>query len=342
MKQYLTKRNMIIGAVAVVIVSSSILIYIFSNTGKNPDPDLINYEITEFAQFDTGGDTHDVEVHYGIAFISDMRADQLVILNVSDPINPQLISTFQTEDNHGLTVVAKSPTDMICYLACDDMGLDIINVSEPAFPVLLSNYDPTSAIDELTIRDDLAYLVSQNKGLEVINISDPAVPIKLGSITYGNVGTKVNVVLKEGCAYLTDQNRGLFVVNITDPANMSIIGRYEDSFGFGFMDIEGDLLAIPDERTIKIFNVSDPTTPWLITEITDAGTNIAVSIVNELLYVAGNSPCFEIYDISDLTAVEKVVSSTGLGTGVGLWVENDFIYLALMSNDFRILQLKQS
>ena len=81
-------------------------------------------------------------------------------------------------------------------------------MSDPAFPVLLSKYDPTSAIDELTIRDDLAYLVSQNKGLEVINISDPSAPIKLGSISYGVVGTKVNVVLKDECAFLSDQNAG--------------------------------------------------------------------------------------------------------------------------------------
>ena len=116
MKQYLTKRNFTIGAVAFVIIISSVLIYIFSNLRK---PDEITYSITELAEFGTGGDTHDIEVHYGIAFISDMDADQLVILNVSDPQNPHLISTYQADDNHGLAIVAKSPTDMICYLACD-------------------------------------------------------------------------------------------------------------------------------------------------------------------------------------------------------------------------------
>lgn len=59
-------------------------------------------------------------------------------------------------------------------------GLHLLDVGQPAAPVLLGQYTTTNYLTDLTLRDGLAYLTGWN-GLEIVDVTNPATPRLVGS-----------------------------------------------------------------------------------------------------------------------------------------------------------------
>ena len=317
-----------------IIIISSITAVIFLQNGVN------HIKLSEISQIDTGGDAVDVEVHYNIAYVSDMTSNCLKIINVSDPSNPELLSTFQAHGNHQLTVVANGSNNIICYLTDHNYGLYILNVSDPYNPLILSKYTDQGEIDDLVVFGDFAYVIDQEDGLEIVDISDPTDPQKLGEFQYGVEGYHVDVIIKDDFAYLTDVQTGLTIVNITDPTNMQEIGSYYENSQFHWMDIQNNFLFIPDQDKIRIIDISDPSNPTLHTTIEDTGTHIVISVKNDLIYVSDMEEGLEIYNVTDLENPEKLITFFDGGIPFGHWIENNIIFVADKTDNLEILKLE--
>ncbi|MAT96936.1 MAG: hypothetical protein CL608_07320 [Anaerolineaceae bacterium] len=64
-------------------------------------------------------------------------------------------------------------------------GLHLLDISQPAAPVLLGQYETDNYLQELTVQGDIAYLIGWN-GLEIVNVADPANPQQIGSFAFAN------------------------------------------------------------------------------------------------------------------------------------------------------------
>jgi len=72
----------------------------------------------------------------------------------------------------------------IAYVQLYD-ELQLLDVSQPATPVLLGQYFTSNYITDLTVRGERAYLVGWS-GLEIIDVADPASPRLVGSYLVAN------------------------------------------------------------------------------------------------------------------------------------------------------------
>ena len=148
------------------------------------------------------------------------------------------------------------------YLACG-VGLQIIDVSEPAAPRLLGFCEIVGAND-IALSGDLACITSTRLGLVTVNVADPAFPVRIGRTMLpglGNVrgdrrhlrlcrrlhgrppgcghisavvpqrrgscdtpGTAYSVAVGGGRAYLADANSGLEVFDLSNPAVPTLLG----------------------------------------------------------------------------------------------------------------------
>jgi len=161
------------------------------------------------------------------------------------------------------------------YVADGDSGLQIVDVSNPEVPKLLSSYEARGSVKSVSLSNDgsKAYLANQGEGdkagLEIVDISSPA-PVLLGS--YNEPASSVysshirNIALsRDGSkAYLADGINGLRILDISSPAAPTLLSTYE-----GLQTVNGVTLSSDGSKAyladgihgLRIIDVSNPAVP---------------------------------------------------------------------------------
>lgn len=131
----------------------------------------------------------------------------LVILDISDPLNPSYLSEFQTSSISQDVYVFGD----YAYVANSERGLTVIDVSDIYSPSLAANCQTGSFAYSVYVQGDYVYLADKEKGLLVIDVSNPSAPYILGS--YEMNTEPVSVYISGSYAFLAD-NEGLKIIQI--------------------------------------------------------------------------------------------------------------------------------
>ena len=127
--------------------------------------------------------------------------------------------------------------DNYLFVADGTAGLTVVDVTDPANPVLCSNNLVLDDSDPLTydcavgieLSGNYAYLGVGAYGFAVADISDPENPVEIGHVYTASTAKKL--ALTGNNAYVADFSNGLVVMNILDPYAPSIIGG-KDTTGY--------------------------------------------------------------------------------------------------------------
>ena len=131
-------------------------------------------------------------------------------LNSSNGFAANKISSYLTGgDAYGVHVVGK-----IAYVAADNSGLKIIDISNPNSPKLIGGYTTGGSAMGVQVIGNRAYIADYDGGLKIIDVSNPAAPKLIGKYVTENVVFGVYVVGNR--AYVSDGN--LHVIDRNRPA----------------------------------------------------------------------------------------------------------------------------
>ena len=99
----------------------------------------------------------------------------------------------------------------IAYLADINHGLAIIDVSDPANPTKLGQFDDDNGrAYDVYVSDTIAYVAERGEGLEIIDVSNPTSPTELGQFDDG--GNVQGVYVNGNIAYVADFGEGLVII----------------------------------------------------------------------------------------------------------------------------------
>lgn len=184
---------------------------------------------------------YDFEINENIAYLA--TSFELIILNISNPRNMSIISTY-TENNHFAYGKHKiSYYDEFLYLTDTYRGLRIINVSNPFKPHQVAQYfvnffsNPESSISEIAVSEKYVILLDRYNGLLIYSRISPDVLEFLG-FTYASSST-VKMEIKGNFIYIAEENRGFRLVSIADPNNPyteTVISNNSSCYGFVLVD----------------------------------------------------------------------------------------------------------
>jgi len=225
--------------------------------------------------------------------------------------------------------VALSGDETKAYVADEDNGLVVIDISDPVHPAKLGSYDTAGSAYDVTLSSDgtKAYVADNSNGLVVINISDPAHPVKLGA--YDTTGQAMSVTLSgDGTkAYVADTNDGLVVIDISDPAQPAKLGLYSDGYAYGVtLSSDGSKAYVADNSNgLAVIDISDPAHPARLGSYNTAGYahDIALSSDGTKAYVADNFNALVVIDISDPANPAKLGSCDMAGGAYGVTLSSD-------------------
>ncbi|KPA16560.1 Peptidase C13, legumain [Candidatus Magnetomorum sp. HK-1] len=72
--------------------------------------------------------------------------------------------------------------DSLIYVADDNSGLQIIDVSDDSNPYIIDSLDLPDSVYDISISDDIAYVANNHSGIQVLDISNPTKPYILATI----------------------------------------------------------------------------------------------------------------------------------------------------------------
>lgn len=193
---------------------------------------------------------------------------------------------------------------MTCaYLAEEEAGLRLVDISEPWDPVSLGFSPIQGAVADVDVEGDVAYVANGREGLLSFDVSDPHDPVHIRTYYDPDEFSWVwKITVAEGLAFVSIQNDSLVIIDVSDPRKPTLVGSLEEAFGriHGIAAASGKVF-LADTLGLTIVDVSDPAEPVILGSIALDGVLEAVTFSGDLAYVSADSRGVYVIDVSDPT-----------------------------------------
>jgi hypothetical protein len=214
----------------------------------------------------TSREARNVFVLDNMAYIANAE-DGLVIVDVSDPSNPQEEGSYPLENAQNVIVV-----NNIAYvteqgqLQAGSVSRDklvLLDVKTPSIPRLLGEYTPEGGfshqnLSNLAVSDQIVYLTFSDRFIAV-DVSVPSQPVTIGEFSFFSNISSPGIAVIDGIAYL--QANQLQVVDVRNPTESIEIGGSDTGWGSSIA-IHNQIAYIASWSTgMIILDVSDPAKP---------------------------------------------------------------------------------
>jgi hypothetical protein len=187
----------------------------------------------------------------------------------------------------------------LAYLAAEASGLWIVDVADPAHPIVRGRFSEVTRTNAVTVVNNRAYLADVANGVQIVDVSDPTAPLLLGSAPWGNAK---DVDVEGSLAYIAAYADGLIIYDVSDPAHPIWRSSFDNNHlltGTEGVEVVGTLAYVADdERGMRIVDVSNPDAPTLKGATTMFHAQ-SVHVHDTTAYVVGYG--LHTFDISDPT-----------------------------------------
>lgn len=285
---------------------------------------------TEVGLYQTGGFTFRMTVAENYAFAG---GDNLCAVDISDLEAPIMIGSIP-----GLDFCWDiTKRDDYLYVADNDAGLRIVDVSDPANPVETSVWDTPGHATRIALKEDYAFIGDSWGGLRVIDITDPAAPFEAGFADFGDAAQ--TICLRDNYAFIGGHT--FVVYDISDPTDPVQIASVPPA-GYCQQDMVliGNLAyVIGMEGYLQVIDISDPTLPVEIAVFQAANSGAALAIEDGLAYIACMGAGLKVVDITDPQNMQINGFFDIIATDVAIRDGN--VYLAAGDTGFWIVRYEQ-
>ena len=244
--------------------------------------------LTPITTYFNGGYYRYIEVVGDIAYTANSKRG-LEIVSIQEDV-PTLVWTQTDSKGYGIHV-----EDSRVYLASNEHGLQIFDVTNPEAPILMGGLTSKGRAWDVWVHEEHAFIADCDLGLIVVNVSIPSQPREIGSLSWGE-DPMAEVIDGIGeYVYVASGINGLIVVDVSVPSNPAVTFQYDpglDSWGEGVL-VQGNTLYLSmadtiskEENGLHIFDLSEPSSPRLLSKypVTDhvedlsvAGTHLAMT-----------------------------------------------------------------
>jgi hypothetical protein len=135
------------------------------------------------------------------------------------------------------------------YLAVEDVGIQILDMSNPAQPTLAGVYNVEGEIEDISIADNIVYVATDSDQLQVVDVGDPSLPIKIGA--YDSSGSITRLEVANNHIYAAAGSDGLHVIDTINPKLPVEVGHFMLPDGIRKMAENYDEIGYVTGLTIK-------------------------------------------------------------------------------------------
>ena len=179
--------------------------------------------------------------HY--AYVAADNTGGLFVIDIEDPANLDLLDGGYGWNFYGITVAGE-------YAYAVDMNdFHVLDLADPANPLIIASCDGQATCRNLTVRDTLAYVVGS--GLEIFNISVPAEPASIGFCDI--TGFARDIVVASHFAYVVADTAGMRVFDISNPTAPIEVGYYNTPGKAWGVTADGPIIYLADSSCFGVY-----------------------------------------------------------------------------------------
>jgi len=313
--------------------------------------DSENFELV----YSLGGECTDVVVDGPLAYA--VGGGSLKILDVSSPAAPEILSTRPTTgDRSAQVAVADGCAYVLAGTSIMKMlgavVLDILNVEDPADPVLLGSHSlQNDTVGGIAVSGSYAYATVSFSGLlggsspgglacgghlKVLDISDPTVYNEVGAFEFGSL-VPFRVVVADGVAFICALclwDGYLRFFDVSEPGDPVDLGSYHAAGAVTGVDLVGDVaylswtVSTTSRGGVEIVDIADLEAPVQLGVQDFNWAAMHVRVRNSLAFVATMNGGLRAADVQVPEAMAPAGSYDTSGMGIGVALAGGLVYLA--------------
>jgi hypothetical protein len=278
---------------------------------------------------------YDYWVEDGLLYL--VAEEGLDIVDALRLAEPTVIGSYVPSDT-GVYIGCVSIEGRFAYLGTSFSGMQIVDISTPSDPQFVGAYSwgDASWASCIFVEDNLAYIADgSSAGLRLLDVSDPEHPMPTGYYDYpwsNMLGWEI-VVAGSYAYYKIRYSFGgedyILVINVSDPANPFLVTYIFTGDYARNIFVEGNNLYIPYawHHVLRIFDISDPTSPQMISEYPGEPSTLGFFIQDSYAYAIMGALNMHVIDVSDPGDPQFVTKYLTERQAYDVFVEGQYIYL---------------
>ncbi|MGA1869956.1 MAG: MopE-related protein [bacterium] len=228
--------------------------------------------------------------------------------------------------------------DTRAYVADGNLGLQVIDVSDPQNPSIVGSCDTIGWALGVYVEGNAAYVADDDSGLQIIDISDPENPSIVGSCD--TTGDASGVYVKDTMAYVAVDNAGLQIINVSDPENPSIVGACDTPGAASGVYVKDTMTYVADGNSgLQIIDISNPQNPSIVGSCATPDRALSVYVKDTMAYVAADDSGLQIIDITDPQNPSIVGSCDTPDGALSVYVKHTKAYVADGNSGLQIIDI---
>ncbi len=223
---------------------------------------------------------------------------RIEILDISDKFNPQQISATPLLGSVTTDLIF---VDNVLYVIGKEGLLTLIDVSDPAYPVILGTNESLGYPESIALYNNYAIVASGGAGLRIIDLSNTAA-LREVSYIYTN-GYAYDIQIVDTLAYIACGEAGLSIFDLSNPLAPKEIGNTNTPGIAQAVEVVGMTAFLADNWTgLRIIDVSNPEKPRELGHYDTPGQAIDITISGSHAFVADAFKGICMIDISNIAA----------------------------------------
>jgi hypothetical protein len=269
-----------------------------------------------------GGSISNLTISGEHLFITD-AGPVLNIFNISDPLMPFL---------EGSTPLIASGSDVVIdgnlALVCHGYngGLELIDITTMSAPLSIGSLLLPDEPNHIDVAGNSAVLGCYDGQLVVVDIQTPANPELTARFPVPGYGSALTAA--GDLVFLASDWTILTVVDLGNRTNAPTTAELGQIQAFSVLDVVDDRAYVGEGKTFRIFDVSTPSSPFSLGEVSVAGNIKDIDVVGNIAYVGDDFAGLHLIDVSAPTAPSVMGEAYIPGYFEGLDVAGNYVYLA--------------
>jgi hypothetical protein len=196
-----------------------------------------------------------MEFNGGLLYVADQTSG-LRVVSLSPLTSPSIIGTLATSHARDVTVYEKAFTKYAYVVDAYD-GLVVLNVTNPAAPILLGAVDLEDWAESVVRSGEFLFVADSTNGMRVFSLANPALPVEVGSYVTPNYTEWVTI--SGATAFLCDGLGGIKALDVSTPSAPSLLGQIDTPGLAMHLLLNGDTAFVGDDfGGLRILDVSAP------------------------------------------------------------------------------------
>ncbi len=193
------------------------------------------------------------------AFVTGGTA--LSIIDLSIPTAPVIVSSYDPPGDYwGSFLQDIEVVEDYAYIACNDSGVHIVDLSDIANPALVSVYRTDHRATSVSVSGDRMYVVDSPPGnwggIDVVNISDPTSPALISEFVPSDIDFTDIQAQGDYLVAATKSLHGMRIYNVSDPQTFHELGWHNLYWYCHQLIFIDNLVYVNDQFGVAIYDIS--------------------------------------------------------------------------------------